>query len=337
MDPVVFSIIIPGYNRPEPLRYTLRSAAAAAALVGPAEIILVDDGSMPPLADQLKDFAGAATIRHIRQPNQGSIVARLTGLRAAHGTYVLFLDSDDLLHPDKLKLHQAILDVTGADVAYDDMADATLGSDYAVTLAPGRTLKTVTDSATLFLEVQPAPHGPTYRRSYLHAALAAPLVPTDRRMDAAGDVWLYYNLLLHPARVAKIDAALTAPGPHTDARYSQHWEKLGAAALLITEAFAAGCPDRPEYTAVRRLVGEIAFRSWRRLPRDYHAGYANRLLAVWHRLPRGPHAALGGPSFRALAAFLGAEGAARLLQRRNHAYASCRTLTDTELTQLFEP
>ena len=333
-----FSIIIPGFNRPEPLKHTLRSAAAAAErLAGSAEIILVDDGSEPALTHQLAGFDHAVNVQHVRQPNQGSIVARLTGLRAASGAQVLFLDSDDLIHPDKLKRHAEVFASGGADIMYDDMAEARLGPDFSATFTPGPSLATVTDQSALFLTVQPAPHGPTYRRTYLTSALAAPLVPLTRWMDPAGDIWLYYNLLVHPARIAKINASLTATGPHEDVRYSQHWEILGAASLLIVEEFTARCPDRRELVAVRRLVGETAFRSWRRLPRDYHAGYANRLLAVWRAFPHGSAAALGGPLFRALAALSGAEAAGQILRCLNHDYASCRTMTDAELARLFPP
>jgi hypothetical protein len=71
------------------------------------------------------------------------------------------------------------------------------------------------------------------------------------------------------------------------------------------------------------------------LPRDFHAGYSNRLLEIWRQTPHGPGADLGGPWFRFLAVVFGVEGAARLLRQRNHTYASCRTLTDAELERLF--
>jgi len=48
------SVIIPAYERVEPLKYTLRSAAASIANSGYAgEIIVVDDGSEPSVEEQL--------------------------------------------------------------------------------------------------------------------------------------------------------------------------------------------------------------------------------------------------------------------------------------------
>jgi hypothetical protein len=337
MSTVLFSIIIPGYNRVEPLKYTLCSAAAAIAnLPGSAEIILVDDGSEPPLTAQLNAFKTNATLRHVRQTNQGSIAARLTGLQLAEGVCILFLDSDDLIHPDKLVRHFAAMNATSADVVYDDLAVARLGPNHTADFSPSASLPVAAEPADFFLRVQPAPHSPTYRRTYLQSALASPTVKLDRRMDPAGDVWLYYNLARHPARIVKIDAALTATGPHDDARYSQHWENLGVAALLIAESFMAGCStELPGSASARRAAGEAAFRSWRRLPRGFSSSYARRLLALWQQAPHGPNKNLGGPFFRFLAAFLGSTLAGRLLRLRNHTYASCRTLADDELSRLL--
>lgn len=332
----VFSIVIPGFNRPEPLRYTLRSAADAARRIAPAacEIILVDDGSTPPLAAQLAGFDPGHSVIHLRQENQGSIVARLAGLAAARGEFIVFLDSDDLVHPDKLRLHREAL-TDGADLSHDDTAIATLRSDSSASFAPGAVIAHRDDPAELLLIVQPLPHSPVYRRAWLLAALASPVVPPDRRMDSAGDVWLYYNLAPTPGRAVKVPAALTAIGSHEESRYSQHWEKLGVASLLLAESFMARCPATPATHNVRRLVGECAFNSWRRLPRDYPAPYLNRVLAVWRSAPRGGAAALGGPLFQLLSRLLGPATAGWILRRRNGTYAACRTLDVPAFSQLL--
>ncbi len=338
MSPL-FSIVIPAFNRCEPLKYTLRSAAQAAAQLPPGavDIIVVDDGSNPPLSAQLAGFSSGHEVRFVPQPNQGSIIARLTGLQVARGERVLFLDSDDLIHRDKLRRHLEIAESTEAEVTYDDMAIATLSSDYSASYTSGSRLPTVENSIALFLQTQPLPHNPVYRCSYVVRALRQPLVPPQRRMDASGDVWLYHNLSVFPAKVAKVDVALTAVGPHEEVRFSQHWEKLGWAALLIAETFMRNCPRDEATRLARQTVGEAAFRSWRRLPYDYRASYGERLLKIWQQAPRGPLSALGGGVFCILARLVGPVLAGRWHRRWcGHSYASCRTLNEAQLARLFD-
>jgi glycosyltransferase involved in cell wall biosynthesis len=338
MNPApALSIVIPAFNRLEPLRHTLRSAAAAARALGePVEILLVDDGSSPPLLEQLAAFEAGAPFTVLRQANQGSMIARLAGLRAATGEYVLFLDSDDLVRPDKLTRQLAAMRAAGAEISYSDMADYVPGPGGEPVFGPGERLRTTADALEFFLQVQPVPHNPIYRRDYLRRHLDAPLVAARREFDPVGDVWIYYNLLIHPVRIAKVDEPLTAIGRHEDDRYSRHWEKLGVASLQLMEAFAAACPRTPATRAARVAAGECAFNSWRRLPKDFDRRFDARMLALWRQAPRGPRRHLGGRLFQALAAVAGPAGAGRLLRRwRGGTYAACRSLSPEEYQRLF--
>lgn len=323
------SVVIPAYNRIEPLRLTLRSAARAAAAL-PAELILVDDGSDPPLAGVVADRVDCPVV-HLRQANQGSMAARQTGLLAARGEYVLFLDSDDLIHPDKLHRQVAAMRGDCADISYSDMAAYRLDAAGEPHFSFAHRVEAAPTAIDFFLRVQPAPHNPIYRRDYLRRHLAAPLVPMRRCYDPVGDVWLYFNLLLHPARIVKVDAPLTAIGVHGENRFSGHWENLGLASLRLMEDFLAACPRTPATAPARTAVGECAFVSWRRLPRDFDRRFDARMLALWRQAPRGPLARLGERRFAQLARVLGPAFAGWLLRRlRGHTYASCRTLTDEQ-------
>jgi glycosyltransferase involved in cell wall biosynthesis len=334
------SVVIPSFNRAEPLKYTLRSVACAVKALGtPVEILVVDDGSSPPVREQLGSFDCGAKLTHLYQRNQGSIVARLTGLKAAQGDYVLFLDSDDLVHPEKFSRQVGAMRDAGADISYADMAVATLGAGYEVaSLTPGEILAEVADTATFFIAVQPAPHNPIFLRSYLDGALAAPLVPVVRTMDPSGDVWLFYNLSVFPAKIIKVPGPLSAPGPHEEDRYSRHWEKLGVAALQIMECFMRACPNTNETVGARQAVGEAAFRTWRGLPRDFSATFTRRMLTVFRKAPHGPYERLGTPSFARAAAIVGPVLAGRLIRvLRARPYSGSRTLSDDEYRSLLGP
>ena len=96
------SIIIPLYNVEEYLETTVRSALAQTYTdIG---IILVDDGSTDKsgaICDSLA--AQDPRIRVIHKPNGGVSDSRNTGLDAADGEYIFFLDSDDIIAPDTIE------------------------------------------------------------------------------------------------------------------------------------------------------------------------------------------------------------------------------------------
>jgi hypothetical protein len=325
------SVIIPAFGRVEPLKYTLRSAAASARAAGvPVEIIVVDDGSEPSIEEQLAGFDAGFPVRFVRQENQGSIVARLAGFRAATGKYVLFLDSDDVIHPDKLGAHVRVMEESGADVSYSDSAEAKPEADYRVSFGVPTTNFPVTDDAVeLLVKIQPAPYSPFYRRDYLARTLANPFLPIHRVFDPSGDVWLYRSVAMVPGKAVKVPGNLAATGPHEESRFSQCWEKLGVASLGIDEAFTEVCPKTAETEALRRTLGAVAFRSWRMLPADVLPEFDRRMLAIWRKAPPSRPSELGGTSFRLVARVLGWVKAGRLFRRlQRPTYAQCKTLRD---------
>lgn len=94
------SIIVPTYNRGEYLRQAVESVLAQT--YGNLELIVVDDGSTdatPQYLDSLSD----SRVRVVRRAQRSNAaVARNTGLAAARGEFLAFLDSDDLWFPEKL-------------------------------------------------------------------------------------------------------------------------------------------------------------------------------------------------------------------------------------------
>lgn len=101
------SIIIPTYNRSKLLRQAI--ASVLAQTYQDFELIIVDDGS----TDDTKSVIEAIPddrIRYIWQENQQRCAARNTGIAAAQGEYLAFLDSDDLWLPRKLELQLDAID-----------------------------------------------------------------------------------------------------------------------------------------------------------------------------------------------------------------------------------
>lgn len=89
---------------------------------GRIEIIVVDDCSPDDTAGALKPYIDAGQVRLIRQErNQGVAVARNTGIRAASGEFIAFLDADDLWLPHHVSRALAVLrDHADIDIVLQD-------------------------------------------------------------------------------------------------------------------------------------------------------------------------------------------------------------------------
>lgn len=92
------SAIIPAYNRESTIKRSVDSALAQT--YANMEVIVVDDGSTDRTVEVLRSYGDR--IRVIVQKNAGPSAARNTGIRAARGEVIAFLDSDDEWLPEKI-------------------------------------------------------------------------------------------------------------------------------------------------------------------------------------------------------------------------------------------
>lgn len=82
------------------------------------EIILIDDGSTDGSGEICDKYAcGDSRIRVIHQDNKGLSAARNTGLDNAHGEYIAFVDSDDVVLPSYIKELYCLIGKYRADIA----------------------------------------------------------------------------------------------------------------------------------------------------------------------------------------------------------------------------
>ncbi|WP_234818537.1 glycosyltransferase family 2 protein [Sinorhizobium fredii] len=100
------SVVIPTYNRTSPLRRALNSIAQQT--VQPSEVIIIDDCSEATVIEEVKtivsSFSELLKIKlMVNERNSGANYSRNTGVFAANGRYIAFLDSDDLWLPEKLE------------------------------------------------------------------------------------------------------------------------------------------------------------------------------------------------------------------------------------------
>jgi len=99
----LISVIIPTFNRGWALKEAVDSVLDQD--YRNKELIIVDDGSTDNTGDILCPYENRITT--IRQENAGVSAARNRGIRAARGSYLAFLDSDDRWLPGKLTAQMA--------------------------------------------------------------------------------------------------------------------------------------------------------------------------------------------------------------------------------------
>lgn len=106
------SICIPTYNRKDYLRETL--ASVFAQTYKDYEVVIVDDGSTDGTEDMLED--ADYDVRYCWVDHIGQAAARNKLIELAHGQYIAFLDSDDLLFPDAVQKLIDVMDSYGPEV-----------------------------------------------------------------------------------------------------------------------------------------------------------------------------------------------------------------------------
>ncbi len=98
------SVIIPLYNSEKYIKKCISSLINQTCSCK-YEIVVVNDGSTDNSVDIINSMkCDRCDIRIINQPNSGVSVARNTGVANAMGEYIAFVDSDDYVSPDYIKL-----------------------------------------------------------------------------------------------------------------------------------------------------------------------------------------------------------------------------------------
>jgi glycosyltransferase involved in cell wall biosynthesis len=106
MKKPLVSILIPAYNSEKWISYTLESAIAQ---TWPhKEIIVVNDGSTDGTANVVKRYASRG-VTLVSKENGGLCSAQNLAYQLCRGDYIQWLDSDDLLAPDKIERQLAAL------------------------------------------------------------------------------------------------------------------------------------------------------------------------------------------------------------------------------------
>ena len=133
-EEIDLSIIIPVYNYIDLVPACVESVLAQRTKHR-FELILVDDGSTDGTGELADRYLGRGNVLVFHQRNQGIGAARNTGIRHAHGRYIMFIDCDDTIRPDMVENLMACADETGSDIVMcaHELVKVRNGEVYQVT------------------------------------------------------------------------------------------------------------------------------------------------------------------------------------------------------------
>lgn len=218
---------------------------------GDYEIIVVDDGSPDRPEVEGSPAADRDRLHYLKQENQGPAAARNTGIRAARGVFLAFLDADDTWEPTYLEEQINAMTREGFDLIYCNalmMGQSEAERRTLMESTPSRGLATCTSllrEYTVFLS------GVVARRA---AVLEAGLF--DERFIHGEDFDLWLRMLKTGARMGFQPRVLLNRRLHADSLSSDalnHSEK----ALLVVEKFRG----RTDLTGAERAAVEWRIKS----------------------------------------------------------------------------
>ena len=128
-DIPLISVIVPVYNGEQYITECIESILSQT--YHNIEVIIIDDGSTDDTVRITRQYAaGDKRIKLISQSNRGPSCARNLGLENARGSYITFVDADDVVSTDYLEVLYILLCETGADITactftnkYDKLGD----------------------------------------------------------------------------------------------------------------------------------------------------------------------------------------------------------------------
>lgn len=116
------SVIVPVYNNEKFLNECVESICRQS--FADLEVILVDDGSTDSSGAMCDALAMSdPRIKVVHMHNRGVSAARNKGIELATGRYIMFVDSDDAIHPEMVRTLVGLIDAAGAECAICKFTD----------------------------------------------------------------------------------------------------------------------------------------------------------------------------------------------------------------------
>lgn len=134
---MLFSIIIPVFNRPQEVDELLESLCTQT--FNDFEVVVVEDGSTEKCEEVCQKYTDRLTLRYHFKPNSGPGPSRNYGAERSQGEYLIILDSDVIVPDDYLAIVKSELDrepcdaFGGPDRAHPSFTPIQKAINYAMT------------------------------------------------------------------------------------------------------------------------------------------------------------------------------------------------------------
>jgi len=320
-DAPLVSVIMPCYNGARFIAESIESVLAQTH--ENLELIVVDDGSTDDSMEIVRGFGGRVRSEALPQ-NQGVNFARNRGVELARGDFVQFLDSDDLLRPEKVGRSLAVFD-DGVDVVFTGVESFGVAApSQALPDAPGwyRLVRRLLGSA-----LPPPDFDPEFPLDFFvrQGAQTAQLLHRRGHYLAAGgfdrglfeqdDYEFHFRLALHGSRFRHLPEPLVRYRQHEGPDRLRHSPRRAETALRIFRMLVdqARSADALDARLRRALAARMAVWS-RAMLRDGWPEQAREIYALaceMETLPRGS----GSAFYDVLARVAGVERAEALYLR----------------------
>lgn len=291
------SVVIPGFNVAHVLTEQL-DALAAQRDAPPFEVVLADNGSSDATVDVALSYRGPFEVRVVNASHRrGASHARNLGAQAAHGVFLAFCDSDDLVEPDWLAALVAAHEqhphaiVSGA-LHHERFNDADVRFAYTLSADPVRAVNDIapaqTDPAPFagYLPTAPGGNFAMYRDTYLAIGGMDSSYPGGS--EETDFVWRVQQtgipVVVAPSAIVHYRLRSTAPAMFKQQRIQQFAKVL--LWMRYRDVGMQGPSVKFSAFALLRLAVQAPVRIWTRRGRLYlgrwAGGHVGALHGIWH-------------------------------------------------------
>lgn len=254
------SIVIPCYNQAHYMAETLDSVIAQT--YENWECIILNDGATDNTEEVALEYCKKdKRFRYHKHENKGLSATRNVGISLSQGEYLQFLDSDDILAPEKLQKQVSLLEETMADVCtchHDMFNDNDFAHRYTYPLLEAPHKFTVKDLGNTFIIT---PHDGLCRKSFI----IENEVFFKENLRSLEDLLFWATLIVKQAKFIEINEILAHYRIHFDSMSKQVDTMLKSsiqAAFLLYDILPVA--ERDEFVQIQSEIQLGKFKRWLR-------------------------------------------------------------------------